>query len=586
MRKRTEPDQIRIGPHGGLRKEKHVLRVGVALVLVAALTLLQSCDNGDGHLAEEASENGWEVWLADQSDSVGISPENPTGTFGSRIIVYESSDILAAPPGWYPEDDPDYGPTVIEAVDIFPNAFVELGVDIRRLHGMLPDHPTHQYMNANFFGPGAGMVGIIDAEGQCRQLANGSRECGRIQGAPQEAAKLAKALFRTTGPQDAGPSNHMSYFSPDGTKLIVSNLAAKLLERIDYDAETDRFTFNKAATLDLVGGRDLTAMEAMADSTLPGGRVSGEYHNFQTVYTPSGAFKEGPGRPNNVVVCGRPSSNNQHAYLTLGGGGLFVVDMTTEPMAIVAEYTNDLVSGAGCGGEEGGGFMHINAGVSASAAGGDDSVFILYAFPLDYPGGDSPHTSPNVPRPVKYFEHKRMNIPETDEEGLDSRRDAHGSFVSHDDRYLYQADRIQNVIEVFDLDKLIDDPDATLEEQSAAHVNTIDLTGSGLCVGEGPPFVDQNGEGYEFRDDPATDSLVLSPDGSLLIVSFRGANPVTVKHAAQGSCPGIGVVTLNEDRTDGELTHVFRTFSSDYSGTRNLSDIHMAIVRIKGLSMP
>ena len=88
--------------------------------------------------------------------------------------------------------------------------------------------------------------------------------------------------------------------------------------------------------------------------------------------------------------------------------------------------------------------MHINAGVSASAAGADGSVFILYRLPLDYPDGANPHTTPNVPRPVKFFEHKRLGIPETDEEGLASRRDAHGSFVSHDGRYLYQADRIQN----------------------------------------------------------------------------------------------------------------------------------------------
>ena len=584
MNKRFSFKQFHMKLYRSARKDKSVFKIGVCVLLLAALPFLQSCDGGNGDPADDASDEGWEVWLADQSDSADISVDNPTGTYGSRIIIYESSDILAASSGWYAEDDPDYGPTVIEAVDVFPSAFEELGVDVRRLHGMLPDHPTHRYMNANFFGPGAGMVGIIDAEGQCTQSDDGDRECGRIQGDPDEAAKLAKALFRTTGPEGSGPSNHMSYFSPDGTKLIISNLGAKLLERIDYDAETDTFIFNKAATLDLVGDRDLTAMEAMADSTLPDGRVSGEYSNFQTEYTPSGALKEGPGRPNNVVVCGRLSSNNQHAYLTLGGGGLFVVDMTTEPMSIVAEYTDDVISGAGCGGEEGGGFMHINAGVSASPAGADDSVFILYALPLDYPDDADPHRTPNVPRPVKYFEHKRLGI--TDEEGLANRRDAHGSFVSHDGRYLYQADRIQNVIEVFDLDKIIDDPDATLEEQAAAHVNTIDLTGSGLCVGEGPPFVNQDGEGYEFNDDPATDSLALTPDGSRLIVSFRGSNPVTVKHAAQGSCPGIGVVTLTDDRSDGELTHVFRTFLSDATGTRNLSDIHMAIVRIKGLSMP
>ena len=585
MGKEINLEPIRFSLCRGRYQERGVLNVGVVLILLAALPFLQSCDGGDGHMAEEAADKQWEVWLADQSDSADISADNPTGTYGSRIIIYESSDILAAPSGWYAEDDPDYGPTVIQAVDVFPHAFEELGLDIRVLHGMLPD-PTHRYMNANFFGPGQGMVGIIDAEGQCMELADGSRECGRIQGTPREAAKLAKALFRTTGPEGSGPSNHMSYFSPDGSKLIISNLAAKLLERIDYDAETDTFTFNKTATLDLVGGRDLTAWEAEADSTLPDGRVSGAYHNFQTVYTPSGALKEGPGRPNNVVVCGRPSSNNQHAYLTLGGGGLFVVDITTEPMSIVAEYTNDVVSGAGCGGEEGGGYMHINAGVSASPAGSDDSVFVLYGFPLDYPDGANPHTTPNVPRPVKYFEHKRLNIAETDAQGLASRRDAHGSYVSHDDRHLYQVDRIGNVIEIFDIDRIIDDPDATPDEQTAAHVSTIDLTGSGLCVGEGPPFVNQAGEAYEFSDDPAGDSLVLSPDGSMIIVSLRGPHPISVRHAAQGSCPGVGVVTLNEDRTGGELSHVFRTFLSDYTGTRNLSDIHMAIVRIKELSLP
>ena len=122
---------------------------------------------------------------------------------------------------------------------------------------------------------------LLTREGQCTQFANGLQECQSIQGDPEAAAKLGKALFRTTGPEGSAPSNHMAFFSADGTKLIVANLAAKLLERIDYDAETDTFTFNKAATLDLVGRRDLTAMEADADSTLPGGSVFGEYSNFQ-----------------------------------------------------------------------------------------------------------------------------------------------------------------------------------------------------------------------------------------------------------------------------------------------------------------
>ena len=520
----------------------------------------------------------WEIWLSDQSNSADISVANPTGTYGSRILVYEGHTIMMARPGTYNEDHPSFGPTVIEAVDVFPNAFSAFGVNVERLHGMLP-HPSHRFMNANFFGPGVGLIGIIDAEGQCTLTAEGNKICGPIRGTKSEAVKLAKALFRTTGPEGSAPSNHMSFWSADGTKLIVANLGAKLLERIDYDQETDTFTFNKGATLDLVGGRDLTVMEAQADPTLPAGRVSGEYANFQTLYTPSGALKQGPGRPNNVVVCPIPSSNSQHVYVTFGGGGLFVVDMTTEPMSIVAEYTNDVISVAGCGGAEGGGFMHLNAGVSASGAGADDSTFILYRLSLDYPDGAAPHAVPNEPPVVTFFEEKTMNITSAAE--LASRRDAHGVVMSPDGRYLYQFDRIQNNVEVFDTDKIINTLNATLSEQAEAHAATIDLTGSGYCVGESAQFVNQDGEGYEFNDDPAPDLVDISPDGRMLIASFRGPNPVTVKHAALDSCPGFGVVTLEGDGATGTLTHVFRTFLSDATGTRNLSDIHAAAVRIK-----
>lgn len=525
----------------------------------------------------------WEVWLSDQSNSADISAADATGTYGSRILIYDGRDIAVAQPGTYGEDHPLFGPTVIEANDVFPHALSTLGANPERLHGMLP-HPSHRYMNANFFGPGTGLVGIIDAEGQCVETPYGERQCHEIRGEPRHAAKLAKVLFRTTGPEGSSPSNHMSFWTPDGTKLIVANLGAKLLERIDYDQATDTFTFNKAATLDLVGGRDLTVMPAKADSTLPAGRVRGAYSNFQTLYTPSGARKEGPGRPNNVVVCPVPSSTNQHAYVTFGGGGLFVVDVTAEPMAIVAEYTNDVISGAGCGGIEGGGFMHLNAGVSASGAGADDSVFIMYRLPLDYPDAANPHKTANVPAPIRFYEEKRLNL--TDRVALSSRRDAHGMAVSPSRRFLFQFDRTRNNAEVFDLGKIVNDPRAPISEQASAHAATLDLTGSGYCVGEAEPFVDQHGAAYLHRDDPAPDLVDISPDGRRIVVSFRGPHPVTVKHAAVGSCPGFGVVTLAGDGSTGTLTHVFRTFLSDVTGTKNLSDIHAAAIRIKGPNIP
>ena len=83
---------------------------------VAAPPELETTDEDAG--AAESETGGWEVWLSDQSDTAGINADNPAGTHGSRIVIYESSDILAAPPGWYAEDDPEYGPTVIEAIDV------------------------------------------------------------------------------------------------------------------------------------------------------------------------------------------------------------------------------------------------------------------------------------------------------------------------------------------------------------------------------------------------------------------------------------------------------------------------------------
>ena len=264
--------------------------------LLPPFLLLVACSFAASSVAVE-----WEVWLSDQSNTANIGSGNPQGTYGSRILIYESRDIAVAPPGTYGEDHPLYGPTVIQAHDIFPHARSELGANVERLHGMLP-HPSHRYMNANFFGPSTGLVGVIDAEGQCRVSSNGYKTCYPIAAGRTNARKLAKALFRTTAPEGSSPSNHMSFWTPDGTKLIVGNLSGKLLERIDYDSATDTFTFNRAATLDLVGGRDLTVTPAKADSTLPAGRVSGEYHNFQSEFTPSGAMKQGDGRPNNVVV--------------------------------------------------------------------------------------------------------------------------------------------------------------------------------------------------------------------------------------------------------------------------------------------
>jgi hypothetical protein len=76
-------------------------------------------------------------------------------------------------------------------------------------------------------------------------------------------------------------------------------------------------------------------------------------------------------------------------------------------------------------------------------------------------------------------------------------------------------------------------------------------------------------------------SLAGRPDGGRIFVALRGPFPLTVAHAATGSCPGLGIVSLSPDRRSGTLTGALATSVVDFTGTRNLSDPHAAVVRLK-----
>jgi hypothetical protein len=45
-------------------------------------------------------------------------------------------------------------------------------------------------------------------------------------------------------------------------------------------------------------------------------------------------------------------ASSRYAFVTLRGGGLFVVDARATPMAIVGEYDQHTVRGNGCGGSK------------------------------------------------------------------------------------------------------------------------------------------------------------------------------------------------------------------------------------------
>ena len=232
--------------------------------------------------------------------------------------------------------------------------------------------PSNRYVNANFFVPGGGYIGVIDTY-----------------------TKEAIALFRVTAfSTDSQRSIHMSFWSTDGSAIIMANLHGKAVERINVGRDENnlitQLTFDKSAS---IGLKDLnvtdeatffTGTNAFGRSLI--GAVTGDYGNADLgPLTPSGECKEDGctggtgsdlGRKNNLPICPNPSTND-NIYVTLAGGGLFVVDVTLTPMKIVGEYTGSEVNGAGCAGVQVDDTMYVDSGVSAGDAGATQSAFTV-----------------------------------------------------------------------------------------------------------------------------------------------------------------------------------------------------------------
>jgi hypothetical protein len=544
--------------------------------------------------AGSAAATGYEVWMSDQGNTNGyVGPgvgQNQAGSNGGMIRIYDSADLEQAAPV--------NNPTNLNVTAVFPNAAANTGTVVNRIHGMLPS-PNHNYMNVNFVA--SGHVGIIDAR-----------------------TKAAVALFRTTGTnvgdKDAtgaaiasstasGRQNHMSFWSPDGSYLIVANQFGKLLERIDITWDADRVNivsavFNKGATLDLAG--DMTSrvvslgvagdQSAVADVSLAAGSVAGVYVT-QSKFTPNGIDKQKAGvRPNNTVICPIASSDGRHAYVTLGGGGQFVVDYTATPMQIVAEYDMSKVRAAGCGGMEGGGFIHLNAGTPSAGK----SEFTIYRFPLNYPNADGNGTVDsgefypvNVPAPKVLFQdvdNGKLNLDVSMGDAALRPRDAHGMSKNSTRSFLHQFDRVRNQVEVINMGTLAR-TSYSLEGSSTCAVNVGAESNAGVAgaTASAPftlPAVTNAAAaviipaGKTYADDPTPDLLDLSPNGDRFFVAMRGPFPNTIGHAAVGSCPGLGIVQLTNGGKSGVLQAVLPTFIDNLSG-KNMSDPHGAAIRIK-----
>jgi hypothetical protein len=300
-------------------------------------------------------------------------------------------------------------------------------------------------------------------------------------------ARRPLSCFETTVGSTGTRQAHAAYPAPDGSYILVANQNGKRLERIDTDFATNTFAHNPAATLDL-----------------------------QTCTTPSGRPCEHPDlRPINWPICPIIDSSSRHGFVTLRGGGLFVVDAKATPMVIIAEYDKAAVRGNGCGGLEVGGQMFINSGGSpVNVSGGDPHHPALYGFDVyRFPRTGYAASNPaNSPAPEVLL-------------SKSGNSDSHGMAATTHDRYLWVMDRHADVAEIIDV-------------RSGKWVNTVNLAGA-------------------LSDSPAPDLADSAPSGTRLFVALRGPVPLSGDpHNATGSTPGFGVIQVTHGGRSGQLIAV------------------------------
>ncbi|BAZ10821.1 hypothetical protein NIES4071_26450 [Calothrix sp. NIES-4071] len=467
-----------------------------------------------------AQNSDYEIWMSDQGNTQGITATNPKGSYGGKVRIYSSKDLEKNPP--------IDNPLVLDvATDLFPTALQTTGDNVNRIHGILPA-PDYKYVTLNFVA--SGHLGIVNSQ-----------------------TKKPICLFRTTQ-TNTGRQNHMSFVAHDGSKILLANQNGKVLERVDVtknnQGKITGFQYNADASLDLVGGTGRILGQPIAVDVNPFDDISctktGVILDGQSTITPNGIAKQAANiRSNNTVICPIISDDSQYAYATLGGGGMFVVDINATPMQIVAEYDVNTVHSAGCGGHSVNGSMYLNTGTPAP----NNSEFTVYQFTQDYKKAPN-FDLPNQPSPIAVWAD-----PDNGKILPGNNRDAHGLVVTKD-KYLHQFDRVRNNVEVFRADK-------TLE-----YKGSYSLKNSGAC---------KSTLNAVTEDDPTPDLADLDLKDKRIYIALRGTLPQSVAHAAVGSCPGLGIIEV-ENKKSGRLAHVLPTFIESGDARDNLSDPHAVIL--------
>jgi hypothetical protein len=414
----------------------------------------------------------------------GIDQSNSFGkTFGGTLYIYDGKDL-------------ERGRRAAEAV---PEQ-IDLSLEVATLcFAKTRDNPVRPHMMAMNASQSHAIISFV-ASGHVLIM--------------EARTRTPIDCIRTSVGAGGARQVHLAAPAPDESYIAVANQNGKLFERIDTDYATNTFALNIAAGIDL------------ANCTTPNGFPCQDMDL----------------RPDNAPICPIIDATSRYVFVTLRGGGLFVVDATQTPMQIVAEYDINTVHPNGCLGAQAGEKMYVDSGGgTATHLFGAD----LYVFPVT---GFSPLNPPNIPTPAVVFS-------DTSEEA-----DAHGATLTKHHRYLWVADRGRNFIWV-------------IKTQTDEVVNEIPLAG-------------------RVSDDPTPDLLVTSPNGSHVFMSLRGPNPLTGDpHVSTGSTPGIGVIEVRQGGRSGIFKAVAPVSNVDQGGVER-ADVHALTIRLKreqsrgGLTLP
>lgn len=354
-------------------------RLARAVVLAAASCIVTGC-------SRDAAAPGpdHEVWIVDQSDS-------PGHRYGGTVYVWPAAQLLG---------------------DSAAHAEPRLRIDLARATaGLCRERtgaaPVRPHM-IRFNDTGTHAIVAFVASGHTVFL-------DAATGAPIDCLRASQS--------SSGQQAHAAYPTPGGRFVIVANQNGKRLERIETDYETNTFTHDSAAMLDLA-----------------------------TCTTPAGAPCEAPdSRPDNAPVCPYMSDGGQ-AFVTLRGGGLLVVDVRDRPMRIIAAYDSAHVKGNGCGGVEVAGHMYVNAGGRPGAIEHMHPYgFEVYRFDLAQLDPRAPARPDNTPAPEIIW-------------SAAGAHDSHGMVATGGERFIWALDRHADAAEVF-------------ETADGRHAGTVHLNG-------------------------------------------------------------------------------------------------------------